>query len=114
MRILIIDDDPAVLRSLEMLFARQHDVTAHNDPIDGLQCALNEDFDGILVDMRMPRMPGKELVEKLVHARPEVQRRVVLLTGGDATDSMALPAPVVWKPLGKEELDRLLWWWGGN
>jgi len=113
LRLLIIDDDEPVLRALSKFFSG-HEVHTSSDPIAGLERALNEDFDGILIDMRMPRMGGPEVATKLIAARPETGSKVVLLTGGDATDHTGLPAPVVWKPLSRDEVDRLVWWWEGQ
>lgn len=114
LRLLVIDDEAPVLRSIARLFQREHEVVTASDAIKGLEIALNEDFDGILVDMRMPKMGGREFAEKLIAARPETQPKVVLLTGGDATDSTALPAPLIWKPLTPEDVKRLTWWWDGQ
>ncbi len=58
LRLLVIDDEAPVLRSIARLFQREHEVVTASDAIKGLEIALNEDFDGILVDMRMPKMGG--------------------------------------------------------
>ena len=114
LRILIIDDELIVLSAISRSFSRDHEVTTCSDPIDGLTRALNQDFDGILVDMRMPEMNGVELVQKLLSARPELEGKAVLITGGDSRDSSDLPAPLIWKPLAREDVSRLVWWWEGQ
>ena len=58
LRLLVIDDEAPVLLSIARLFQREHEVVTASDAIKGLEIALNEDFDGILVDMRMPKMGG--------------------------------------------------------
>ena len=114
LRILIIDDELIVLSAISRSFSRDHEVTTCSDPIDGLTRALNQDFDGILVDMRMPILGGQELCEKLIASRPELEHKLVLITGGDVADTTALPVPLVWKPITAEDVQRLVWWWQGQ
>ena len=113
LRLLIIDDEEIILWALTRLFQGHH-VQGTTDAIEGLTLALNKDFDGILVDMRMPEMNGVELVQKLLSARPELEGKAVLITGGDSRDSSDLPAPLIWKPLAREDVSRLVWWWEGQ
>jgi len=58
-RILIVDDDPGLRRSLSLLLdAEGYQVVAEGEPARGLQRALRESFDIILCDVRMPEIDG--------------------------------------------------------
>ncbi len=75
-RVLVVDDDAAILQVLEMrLAAMSFEVTALPDPRRALDAAAAQRFDLALVDLRMEAMDGVELMEAL-HAR---QRRLPVL-----------------------------------
>jgi two-component system response regulator AtoC len=58
-RILIVDDDPGLRRSLSLLLdAEGYQVAAEGEPARGLERALRESFDIILCDVRMPEIDG--------------------------------------------------------
>ena len=65
-RILIIEDEPALLRGLKDTFASKgYDVVAATDGPAGLDLALAADPDLILLDIMLPRMNGYELCRAL-------------------------------------------------
>ena len=72
-RILIIDDDPDI-NNLFKLFL-QHDgykVNAYTDPVDALYAFRKNTFDLILLDLKMPKMSGMLLYEKLRNIDPKL------------------------------------------
>jgi signal transduction histidine kinase len=86
--VLVVDDEPAVLRSLELLLAREHDITTADSARRALE--IIEDgragrYDVVLCDLMMPEMSGMELYDQLRARRPEMARRVVFMTGGAFT-----------------------------
>jgi CheY-like chemotaxis protein len=83
LRVLIVDDEPALTQALRRLLQRAHDVTTASDGRQALELLLaGERFDVILSDAMMPRMTGLELLEQLVQRIPEQARQFVLLSGG--------------------------------
>lgn len=78
--ILVIDDDHAVLATIEILLTRQaHNVVVTDDGRKGLELFRTRAFDLLIVDIFMPAMDGLETM-KLVHRfRPEVP--VVVISG---------------------------------
>jgi CheY-like chemotaxis protein len=85
-KILVIDDEPMVARSLGRVLAQDHDVTivlnagdAHRRVVGG------ERFDVILCDLMMPQMTGMELHAELLRTVPEQAAQMVFLTGGAFT-----------------------------
>jgi PAS domain S-box-containing protein len=83
-RVLVVDDEPSILRSLERLLGKQHDLTvAHsgNEALDLLASGL--EFDLVLCDLMMPELSGIDVWERL----NERQRQIfVFMTGGTFTE----------------------------
>lgn len=86
MRILIIEDDPAIATNLhDYLAARGHVVDAAGDGVTGLHLAVTLDFDAIVLDLALPGLDGMTLCRKL---RDEVhdETPVLMLTARDRLD----------------------------
>src|SRR5512136_878350 len=89
-RVLVVDDEPSVLRALELILRKQgHEVVALDSPIAATQRLAQEDFDVAMLDIRMPELSGIELLNAVKHRRPEIE--VIIMTG-HATVETALAA----------------------
>src|SRR5919109_3091627 len=89
-RVLVVDDEPVLLKALEALLTKKgHQVTALDSPITATQKLAQEDFDVALLDVKMPDLSGLELLTAVKHRRPEVE--VIMMTG-HATVETALAA----------------------
>jgi two-component system, NtrC family, response regulator HydG len=89
-RVLVVDDEPSLLRALEALLRkRSFEVTALESPITATQQLAQEDFDVALLDIKMPELSGLELLNAVKHRRPEIE--VIMMTG-HATVETALAA----------------------
>ena len=83
MRVLIIEDDPAIAANLyDYLEARGHRPDAAADGITGLHLAVSEPFDCILLDLTLPGMDGITLARKL-REEAHVDTPVLMLTARD-------------------------------
>ena len=107
-RVLIVDDDPAILEVLEMrLLAMGFDVQATADPRVAAQNVAAGRFDLALVDLRMDPMDGIALMEQLHGRQP---RLPVLIMTAHATIETAVEAvqrgafDYLTKPFVKDEL----------
>lgn len=78
-RLLIVDDEEAVLQALRRLFHRQYDVVTHTSGAAALEQLKTDAFDLIISDMRMPGMSGAELLKSCFERYPDMIR--ILLTG---------------------------------
>ena len=78
--ILVIDDDHAVLATIEIILAgHAHEVVVTDDGRKGLDLFRTGTFDLLIVDIFMPAMDGLETM-KLVHRyRPEVP--IIVISG---------------------------------
>ena len=89
-RVLVVDDEPTLLKALEALLRRKGcEVIAVESPIAATQKLAQEDFDVALLDIKMPQLSGLELLHAVKHRRPEVE--VIMMTG-HATVETALAA----------------------
>jgi sulfide:quinone oxidoreductase len=85
-RILIIEDDPAILRGLaDNLGCESHEVLTAGDGESGYALARSRKPDLILLDLMLPRMSGYELCRKL-RAENVVTPIVMLTARGDEAD----------------------------
>lgn len=78
-RVLCVDDEPSVLRSLNWLLRSRFDVSSATDARVGLELIRNSEFDVVISDQRMPGMTGTEFLEQVKKASPNTMR--LLLTG---------------------------------
>lgn len=83
MRILIIEDDPAIATNLyDFLSTHGHSVDAAGDGVTGLHLAVREPFDAIVLDVGLPGMDGMKLCQKL-RSEAHVDAPVLMLTARD-------------------------------
>jgi two-component system nitrogen regulation response regulator NtrX len=79
-KILVIDDEKAIRRSIkEILEFEEHKVEEAEDGQMGMNMALKGNYDVILTDIKMPKMDGMELLQKLGEAN--VQSTVLIMSG---------------------------------
>jgi len=78
-RILVVDDEAGMLRSMERILAPQHEVTALRVPEEAVTAAREQPFDVAVLDVRMPGMDGFELMAALKGIQPDLE--VILMTG---------------------------------
>lgn len=78
-RILFVDDEERILRSLAMQFRRHYEVLTESDPRRALERLKTERIQVLVSDQRMPQMSGAELLAQARERYPETLR--ILLTG---------------------------------
>ena len=88
-RVLIVDDDALVLRTLTRILERAgfSDVTTETDSTRVVPGRLDEAFDAVLLDLHMPQVDGFEIMRALVeHVGPEGYAPILVLTGDQRAD----------------------------
>ncbi|MBT9463946.1 response regulator [Hydrogenophaga sp.] len=78
-RVLCVDDEPSVLRSLNWLLQSRFEVSSATDAGEALELVGNGDFDVVISDQRMPGMTGTEFLQRVKEVSPNTMR--LLLTG---------------------------------
>jgi two-component system response regulator AtoC len=84
MRVLIVDDDPGLRKSLSLLLdAEGFSVVAQGDAARALDRAKTEAFDVILCDVRMPGIDGLEFLRRYQEAEGSALMIMMSAYGGD-------------------------------
>ncbi|HEY0348734.1 MAG TPA: response regulator, partial [Pyrinomonadaceae bacterium] len=78
-KIMIVDDEPANLRTLLRLFRQEYQVITAESGAEALTLLQQHDVALMISDQRMPQMTGIELMKKAVEVRPQMVK--ILLTG---------------------------------
>src|SRR5947207_2163815 len=78
-RILVVDDEPGMLRSVERVLSRDYHVTATRQSRDAVEIAKAFHPQLAILDIQMPDVDGFELMEKLKAVDPSLD--VILMTG---------------------------------
>ncbi len=108
-RVLVVDDDPAVLGGLQRILGREHEVVASSDPRQALELLVaGEDFDLVLCDLAMPHLDGEALFGRAQMVRPELSDRFVFLSGATQPGTQAflwrIPNEQMTKPFATSDL----------
>ena len=107
-RILIIEDDPSILRGLDLNLSMEgYKLRTATDGEEGLRIARTERPDLLIVDVMLPRLGGLELIRELRKEDPDMPILILSAKGqeADKVAGLALGADdYVVKPFGLKEL----------
>jgi PAS domain S-box-containing protein len=102
-RILLVDDEPNMVRVLAELLS-QHDVTVAYTGREAIaRLAGDASFDVVVCDLQMNDGTGVDVYEYICERAPDLARRVIFTTGGAFTQGareflVRCPQPVLEKP----------------
>ena len=86
MRILVIEDDPRIVRFLERgLAASGHPVQSVSDGLQGALAALDASVELVILDLALPGLDGLDVLARIRADRPKLP--VIVLTARDSLDS---------------------------
>ena len=112
-RILVVDDEPGMLRAVERVLSGTHHVIGTRSSRDALSLAAEFNPDLAIVDIRMPDLDGFELMARLKARFPDLD--VILMTGSvdDLDEKLvrAIRSPAFYfiqKPFDREVLKTLV------
>jgi two-component system, NtrC family, nitrogen regulation response regulator NtrX len=78
--ILIIDDEKAIRSTLlEILTFEGYQVDDAADGAEGFRKIMDKSYDCVICDIKMPKMDGIELLEKVLEVKPDMQ--IVIISG---------------------------------
>lgn len=113
-RVLIVDDEPRLGKTLELLLADAHDVL-YARSVDEARALLarEPDVDAILCDLLLDGESGMDLHAWIERAHPLLARRMIFMTGGAYTKAARdflgrVPNPRLEKPFRIEDVEALL------
>jgi len=86
-KILLVDDTPANLLTLEAVLERQGlSLIKANSGIEALHHIAREDFAAILMDVRMPEMDGFETAATIHRSDPSRNMPIIFLTAAQGSE----------------------------
>lgn len=89
MKLMIVDDDPEVLKVLKnLLESLGYEVLALADSREAAQRVDRQKLDGVFVDSRMPHLDGPALVRHIRNSSSNSSVPIVMLTGYDDVETM--------------------------
>ena len=81
-RVLVVDDEPLIVDLLlSVLDEAGYDVDTAANGEEAARKIEGRAYDALITDVRMPRMNGMELYRRVLAARPEMEGRVLFITG---------------------------------
>jgi len=85
-KVLVIDDEKAIRRSIkEILEFEKYSVDEAEDGVQGLSMAQKNNYDVILSDIKMPKLDGMELQNKLIESG--VGSALIIMSGHGTIDT---------------------------
>ena len=118
-KILIVDDEPDMLRLLSMIIREKtsYEVTTTNNPLEALEMAKKGGFDLLVADLKMPGLNGIELLESVKRFDEDIPTIIITAYGTveAAVETMQKGAfDFMTKPFRKEQIlftiERALKW----
>jgi len=82
-KVLVVDDDEALRRLMRLELSDSYEVIDSGEPEKGLALALEHKPDAILLDLRMPKYSGYELLQTFT-ALSHTQKIPVIIVSGEA------------------------------
>jgi CheY-like chemotaxis protein len=113
-RVLVVDDDPTVLRAFRRVLQPDHEVVTARDGAEALRMVLGGmRVDAIICDIGMPKLDGPAFFSELFELRPQMMPRVVFCTGGQPNEKTQrfldrLQAPLLYKPVAVADLRKAI------
>ena len=80
-RILVIDDEPIVRATVNRILSKEigYDVTLAENGKNGIERFKNENYDLILLDIKMPDIDGLDVLHEIVSYNPN--QTVIIISG---------------------------------
>lgn len=113
-RILLLDDDVELGNTLKLLLeSHNFVVTVARNGVEGLREVMVLDFDIIMCDMKMPKMPGDMFYLAVERTKPHLCERFIFITGHPDNPKVtgflkSVNALVLFKPMATEDLIRAI------
>ena len=110
LKILVVDDEKEIRElALRFLLGKGHEVTEAATGREALKLVTANDYDGIVLDLRMPDLSGEGFFEWLRKNRPHMATRVTVISGDLANPRTVeilerIGQPYLLKPFKAHEL----------
>jgi CheY-like chemotaxis protein len=109
-RILVVDDEEGIRKLVAAILSKNfHSVDTTGDAGEALANLDSAIYDLVLLDIRMPGMSGMELYAKILEKHPEMQGKLLFITGDTSDENARLflesnGLPYITKPFDRATL----------
>lgn len=94
--ILVIDDETLILDAIKTIFEDMgYSVQTTPDPVQGTEKTIQNEYDLILTDVRMPVRNGAEITEAIIASRPAGRILVITAYPNDPLVQRAMSAGAI-------------------
>jgi DNA-binding response OmpR family regulator len=88
-RILVVDDDPSIRRTLNLMLSKQgFEVIQASDGVEAVRLWRDRGGDLVITDLHMPKKDGFETIIELLSHTPNI--RIIAMSGGGQTKRLDL------------------------
>ena len=108
-KILIVDDEPDMLKLLSMIIREKtsYEVTTTNNPLEALELAKKSPFDLVIADLKMPGLDGIELLDAVKRVDEDIP--FIIITAYSTVEAAAEAMQkggfdFITKPFRKEQI----------
>jgi two-component system response regulator CiaR len=84
MRLLVVEDNKALLQSIQQMLSDEFEVDSATDGEEGLFLALQNIYDAIVLDVMLPGMDGFEIIQSI--RKEGIKTPVLFLTARDSLE----------------------------
>ncbi|EDM27609.1 two component transcriptional regulator, winged helix family protein [Lentisphaera araneosa HTCC2155] len=100
-KILLVDDEPTVLKLTTMILERQNfEITSFDSPLKALEATDPNDYDLIISDLVMPKLNGLKFLKEIRNQAPDSKAIIISASADiarlqetDETDTQYLSKP---------------------
>ncbi|MEA1933123.1 MAG: response regulator [Thermodesulfobacteriota bacterium] len=108
-RILVVDDELDMLMLLRMIMEdnTDYEVDTTNNPSEALKMVMENDYDLVISDLKMPGMDGLELFDEVKEMDPDLPLIIITAYGSLETSDEAIKkgvADFITKPFRKDSI----------
>jgi DNA-binding NtrC family response regulator len=105
LRILVVDDEVALLRALDRMLRKTYEVETCDSAERALeQIEAGRAYDAILCDRTLPGMSGEELRAAIAASSPKLANRFLLMSGHHEGPHQTGGPPTINKPFLHDEI----------
>jgi CheY-like chemotaxis protein len=111
--ILIVDDDPIARQNFIQICEDLNLFKNIIEAADGrvaIQKIINQNFDVILLDLKMPRKSGVDVIRDAVLKNPEIAERIIVISGNVEQETLQILVSkkvtnILVKPFSNEDIE---------
>ncbi len=118
-KILIVDDEPDMLKLLSMILREKtsYEITTTNNPMEAIELAKQGGFDLVISDLKMPGLDGMDIIDAVKKVDEDIP--VIIITAFASVESASEAIQkggfdFITKPFRKEQIlftiDKALKW----